>query len=199
MNFELPVNAFASGQIESKVWLCKYIERALQIHKRENDDGFIVWIYGGWVGLLAFLLWTRGKTPVKRIVNFDIDSEALHVSEVVNNTWYWRGAYRAIEQDLNDLEFQKLTRKHDEPEPHLIVNTAIEHMEDSRWFESIPKGKLLALQATNMEHGEHIVEYNSSADLISAFPISSVIYKGHLDFDYKNGEKFSRFMTIGFK
>ncbi len=195
----LPADTFSSGQIESKLWLCKHLEFVSRNHQVHEGPGYIVWLYGGWIGMLAFLLWTRARTPVKRVVNFDLDSDSLEQSTRLNETWHWKGAYRAICQNLDELNYHDLIQKYNEPEPHLIVNTAIEHMPNSRWYESIPKGKLLALQATDMDHGEPVVDFHSLTDLETRYPIESMIYRGKLDFDYNNGTKFSRFMTIGFK
>ena len=42
--------AFSSGQISSKLWLCEQLENI------PFDKPQIIWIYGGWYGILSFLL-----------------------------------------------------------------------------------------------------------------------------------------------
>ena len=59
-------DAFTHGQIRSKLWLCRELEKL-------NCSSNLTWIYGGWYGLVAFLLLSREKFNVKRIHSYDVD------------------------------------------------------------------------------------------------------------------------------
>lgn len=191
-------DAFSSGQIGSKVWLCKHLDRFLRCNHSFSEGGFILWVYGGWVGVLPLLFLARGL-PVKRIINFDMDEESLKTADMVNNYWRWKGVYRGIQQDLAEIDFNDIAARFGEPEPHVVINTAVEHMKSRRWYESIPSKKALVLQSTDMKHDDHVVHHKSVEDLQRDFPIQDLVIKESLSFDYGNPTSFHRFMTIGFK
>ena len=59
-------DAFSSGQVGSKIWLCEELEKLF-----DNIDS--VWIYGGWYGITAFLLRSRGQLDIGTIRSYDVD------------------------------------------------------------------------------------------------------------------------------
>ena len=197
--FEVPQDAFASGQVGSKQWLCENLEYCLRRYQGHEGDGFVIWIYGGWVGLLAFLLFSRNRVPIQKIVNFDIEQADLDTSHFLNENWVWKGKYRTIQQDISKLGFKEIMETHSESEPHVVINTSVEHMDDAHWFESLPPKKMVALQTTNMKHKEHINGCDSLVELKKVYPITDSLYNGELFFDYKNENSFTRFMNIGFR
>ena len=58
--FEFNKDAFSSGQVGSKIWLCEELEKTGWKSK-------LTYIYGGWHGITAFLLLSRGKFQVDKI------------------------------------------------------------------------------------------------------------------------------------
>ena len=71
-------DCFSSGQITSKLWLCKKLEDL----NWESDNTAI---YGGWQGMLAFLLLSRGKFKVKKIRSLYNYPTKFYIVEVSAN------------------------------------------------------------------------------------------------------------------
>jgi hypothetical protein len=70
-------DAFSNGQIDSKLWLCRELESL------EWSSDYTQ-IYGGWYGVLAFLLLSREKFCVGRIESFDIDPACENIADMIN-------------------------------------------------------------------------------------------------------------------
>lgn len=178
-------DAFSSGQIGSKLWLCNELERLF-----DSIDN--VWIYGGWYGLTAFLLNSRGNLKIKQIRSYDIDPACEPIADMINENWVidnWK--FKAKTQDCNLLDL-------DWHGPDLIINTSTEHFDSMDWWNAIPQGTAVALQGNNMLHEEHHTLSESLDEFIEQFPLSNVLYKGQKEFIYPNW-KFTRFMLIGVK
>ncbi len=190
---QLNMDGFASGQIGSKLWLCQELEKIL---KNESDISQNIHLIGGWYGLLAFMLRTRGSFPIKQILNIDQDDDACEISQKINNLWLWRdSSFKSLNLDANTLDNNFFTTHN----PTLIINTSVEHMPNKNWFEAVPPGTRVVLQSCNMKHPDHFVLCFSSQDLASAFPLSHLEFEGELFFDYNNENSFTRFMVIGKK
>jgi len=178
-------DAFSSGQISSKLWLCKELEN-LKI-----SEPAIVWVYGGWYGIASFLLLSREKFPIKYIRSFDIDTTCESVADSLLENWLWQSwKFKAVTADCNNLEFYN-------EKPDLIINCSTEHFESNKWFQDIPAGTLCALQSNNMAHEDHCACFNNCEEF-SKFYDLNIIYEGTMDFAYP-GWEFSRFMIIGTK
>jgi hypothetical protein len=183
-------DAFSSGQISSKLWLCKELEN-LGI-----DRPMITWIYGGWYGISAMLLFSRGCFPIKHIRNFDMDPNCAAVADILLENWVWQAwKFKAFTADCNQLSV--LDGKYGPP-PDLIINTSTEHFTSSAWFDKIPSGTLVALQSNNMPHDDHHSCMSTEDDIVDAFPLSTISYTGSLEFDYPSWS-FTRYMMIGMK
>jgi len=176
-------DAFSNGQIDSKLWLCRELEKL-------NWHSDLTHIYGGWHGVLAFLLLSREKFSVKKIESYDLDPSCESVADIINNNWLIKNwqfkAYTA------DCDFIDKTR------PDLIINTSSEHFDSMLWFDQIPKGKRVIIQGNNMKHDDHVVYTDSLDKFTKTYPLSNLLYSGTLDFSYPDWS-FTRFMAIGFK
>ena len=178
-------DAFSSGQIGSKIWLCEELERLF-------DRVDHIWIYGGWHGITAFLLKSRGNIEVDKIKSWDIDPECERIADVINENWVWQDwAFKAYTGDCNELQPAPGL-------PDLIINTSTEHFESRQWWDRIPRGTMVALQGNDMPHDDHHVHSSSLTDFARSFPLSITYFVGQKDFDYTTW-KFSRFMVIGKK
>ena len=178
-------DAFSSGQIGSKIWLCEELERLY-------DSVDSVWIYGGWYGVTAFLLNSRGNIRIGKIRSYDIDPACETVADMINENWVidnWR--FKAKTQDCNVLDL-------DWNGPDLVINTSTEHFESSDWWDNIPKGTVVALQGNNMPHEDHHIHSNSLEDFVTSFPVTTLLYRGEKEFSYPTW-KFTRYMLIGVK
>lgn len=183
---EINKDAFSSGQVTSKIWLCEEAEKLFS-----NID--CIWIYGGWYGITAFLLHSRGNIKIKSIRSFDIDPECEAIADIINENWVWRNwQFKAHTQDCN------LLNPNIDNGPDIIINTSTEHFECMDWWDNIPKGKAVILQGNNMQHEDHYGNSDSLDAFIKTFPVSKLIYSGQRDFNYGSWG-FSRYMLIGVK
>ena len=79
--------------------------------------------------------------------------------------------------------------------PDTIINTSCEHIEKfTEWFNSIPKGKLVALQTNNyFDLPEHVNCVKNLVEFKKQAPLSDIIFEGRLEL-----EKYTRYMLIGY-
>lgn len=176
-------DAFSSGQIGSKIWLCEELER---LKWRSN----LTYIYGGWHGITAFLLLSRGNFQVDKIRSLDIDPTCESIADMINENWVWQEwKFKAFTQDCNNYEGQF---------GDLIINTSTEHFDSMEWFDRLPKGTRVILQGNNMPHDDHCVHSTDLENFEKMYPLSQIEFAGQKDFNYTTWG-FSRFMLIGMK
>ena len=186
-------DAYSSGQISSKLWLCRELEKQLN-----GSEPQTIWVLGGWLGLLSFLLLSRERINIKNIYSFDLDSKHERQADLINENWIWMNQkFKAKTMDCSYLDYNKPSSVGSE-EPDLIINTSVEHFAGKKWFSNIPFGKMLALQSCNMEHEEHISLAHSETEFKKQFPLSKIYYSGTLEFNYPSFS-FARYMLIGVK
>jgi hypothetical protein len=92
-------------------------------------------------------------------------------------------------KDANDIDYRQLGRK------GVVVNTSLIDIPSTDWFENIPPGTLVAMQARDHVEDE---QFSSSADVEQKFPLSQVLYSGELKLEDPETE-YTRFMIIGIK
>ena len=178
-------DAFSSGQIGSKIWLCEQLELLF-----DNIDS--IWIYGGWYGITSFLLKSRGKINISTIRSYDIDPACESIADMINENWvYQKWQFKAHTIDCSTLVPTS-------GNPELIINTSTEHFDSMDWWHNIPKGTYVAIQGNNMKHDNHVVHSESLDDFCYKYPLDNVLYQGKLEFSYPDWS-FTRFMQIGIK
>lgn len=176
-------DAFSSGQVSSKIWLCEELEKT-------GWTSELTYVYGGWHGILPFILLSRGKFQVNKIRSLDIDSSCEAVADMINENWVWQEwKFKAFTQDCNNFEGQY---------GDLVINTSTEHFDSMQWFERLPKGTRIVVQGNNMPHDDHIICSNTLDDFVNQFSLSNITYKGKLSFVYPTWS-FDRYMVIGVK
>ncbi len=185
--FDLPfeTDAFSSGQISSKLWLCEEVEKLF-------DRIDQIWIYGGWYGTTSFLLKSRNNIQINKIRSWDIDPDCERKADMLNENWVWQEwAFKAYTGDCNELQPAVSC-------PDMIINTSTEHFDKLDWWHNIPKGMIVVLQGNNMLHEDHCVDFDCLDTFKKTFPLSETYFAGQLDFKYDTGG-FSRYMVIGKK
>jgi len=181
--YSVDKDAFSSGQIGSKLWLCEVLEE----HFDKIDN---VYIYGGWYGLTAFLLKTRNKIQIGKIRSIDIDPSCEPVADMINENWvYQNWQFKALTEDCNSIEIENAD---------LIINTSTEHFQKKDWFKKIPKGTMVALQGNDMTHEDHYATTENLKEFCDQFSLSHILYRGQKEFVYPEWS-FKRFMLIGKK
>ena len=193
-------DSFSRGQLQSKIWLVD------ELKKLKVNLG-TVFLCAGWYATLATMLF-ESKLKMDKIRSFDIDPTCMDIAETFNKPWFtqqWR--FKAITQDITTIDYNEHTwqswstanNRMSYPitdVPNTIINTSCEHIENfSEWYNKLPDGKLLVLQANNfVEVDEHINTYSNLSQFDSAVPMSRVLYSGELKL-----EKYTRYMKIGYK
>jgi hypothetical protein len=180
---EVNKDAFSSGQVGSKLWLCEELEKL-------NWNSALTYIYGGWYGVTAFLLLSRGKFNVAKIRSLDIDPGCEPIADMLNENWVWQEwKFKAFTQDCNNFQGQY---------GDLVINTSTEHFETMDWFHKLPKGTRVVLQGNNMPHDDHVIHSHSLEMFQQTYPLSEIVYAGEKEFVYPSW-RFTRYMTIGVK
>ena len=180
-------DAFSSGQISSKLWLCKEIEK-LPITSPQT-----IWVFGGWYGVASMLLLSRETLPIKSIRSFDLDPICESIADSLLENWVWQEwKFKAMTADCNQIKYNEYNL------PDIIINTSTEHFDSMNWFNNIPSNTTVVLQSNNMPHDDHISCFENVDEFVDHFPLTNIFYKGKLDFKYPNWE-FSRYMIIGKK
>ena len=176
-------DAFSSGQVGSKIWLCEELERLLWSSR-------MTYIYGGWHGVLGFLLLSRGKFSVTSIRSIDVDPSCQSVADMINENWVWQQwKFKALTEDCNTFE---------PVYGDLVINTSTEHFTSKQWFDNIPKGTRVVLQGNNMPHDDHYVHSETLTDFANEYPLHSTVFTGEKEFVYPTWA-FKRYMIIGIK
>ena len=177
-------DAFSSGQIGSKVWLCEELEKL-------DWQSDYTYVYGGWYGITGFLLLSRGKFKVNNIRSVDMDPACEEVADTINNYWVWQHwKFKAITDDCNTIM---------SPHPvDLVINTSTEHFHSRDWYNNLPAGTRVVLQGNNMPHDDHFVTSTSAEDFAKDYNLSTIDFIGAKDFVYPDWS-FTRYMVIGTK
>ena len=176
-------DAFSSGQVGSKIWLCEELER---LGWKSN----LTHIYGGWYGVLGFLLLSRGKFNVNRIESYYIDPTCEPIADILNEYWVWQNwKFKAHTADCNLVKSNLAD---------LVINTSTEHFDSLLWFNYIPPGTRVILQGNNMLHDDHVIHSNNLEEFKKHYPLSEILYEGCKEFVYPDWQ-FTRYMIIGVK
>lgn len=187
-------DAFSSGQVGSKIWLIENLERVLDLEKE-----YSLWLYGSWYGTLPLMIFIRNQLKLKEVTQFDVNKNALHVANFMLDNWHYKKVPMFFNQyDVNLIDFEHPYKYSNHP-PDIIINTSVEHMPKNTWWENIPQGTIVALQACDMKHKEHINNIYDLENFKKKYQFSNLIYANELFFDYQNENSFKRFMLIGIK
>ena len=193
-------DAFSVGQLTSKSWL---IDKLIEL---DIDLGSI-WILGGWIGSLAYLLFENNKSlKFNSIHNFDIDKHCANLADILNKDMVANGwMFKASTLNVNELlytDFQFETIKNDNKVEILtrscntVINTSCDHMgNDFTWWNNIPIGTVVVLQNNDFQEiNEHNNIVNSIDEFEHMYKMTTILYSGKIDCNLYN-----RYMIIGRK
>ncbi len=190
---ELNLDAFSSSQVGSKLWMVTEIEKCLGDFTSHPEKGYRIWVLAGWYGVTNLIIRSRSIIPVEHIHSVDVDPACEPIADKINKFWEWQGwQFKAHTADANGLVYNK------DNCPHIVINSSVEHFTSREWFDRIPKGTLVALQACDLPHDTHVAAYEKLDDLKNEFKFSELLYDGTLVFNYPE-RNLSRFMVIGIK
>ena len=172
------MDAFWSGQITSKEWLISNLKPYVK-HFVTVD------IHGGWVGVLASMLFQSGL-PIRSIRSIDIDPTCEPTAIMMNKAEEIASKFSAITADMCSVKSTA----------DIIINTSCEHISQADyelWLSRLPKNSLIVLQSNNYKIDEHI----RTAETLEEFELQSkliVMYKGTLTLPL-----YDRYLLIGRK
>jgi hypothetical protein len=170
------LDAFWSGQLKSKEWLIRNL--------RNHVKQFVtVDIHGGWVGVLASMLF-QSNVPIKSIRSVDIDPSCESIATMMNKKEEMVGRFRAVTADMCAIR----------SDADVIINTSCEHITQEQydlWLSGMPHNSLLVLQSNNYNIPEHVRIANSLDEFKQQCGIN-VLWAGELELPL-----YTRYMVIG--
>lgn len=170
------MDAFWSGQLKSKEWLITNLRK--HVNKFVTVD-----IHGGWVGVLASMLF-QSDVPVLNIRSIDIDPSCEPIATNMNKIEEMVGKFRAVTADMCSIR----------SDADVVINTSCEHITQEQydiWLSGMPYNTLLVLQSNNYDIPEHV----RTAKDLEEFKLQSgiqVLWAGELELPL-----YKRFMIIG--
>jgi len=199
---EIAINldCLSQGQIKSKRWLIDELVRL------DLDLG-TVFLCAGWYATLATMLFESG-IKIDKIRSFDLDPSCITIAEVFNKPWIaenWN--FKSITENILNIDYNShswtswstANNRMSNPItdiPNTIINTSCEHIENfDKWYNLIPKDKIVILQTNNyIEIEDHVNCSNNLEEFRLQSPMANVLYEGELLLD-----KYTRYMRIGIK
>jgi len=173
--------SFTPDLVFSKLWLIRELAKI-----SPNVD--TVYVLGSWYGNLALLLTRYPQVQVDKIINVETDPKFLKGSkDILDQAGVDNVEY--MQKDANELDYRQLGSN------GVVVNTSLTDMPGTEWFEHIPQGTIVAMQARDNDPGE---QFNSPEDIEQKFPLSQVLYSGGLNLEDPETQ-YTRFMVIGVK
>lgn len=173
------MDAFWKGQIKSKEWLISNLD---VLPSKE----LYVEIHGGWVGVLASMLF-QSKLHITNIVSIDIDPSCKEIAEEMNRIELDEGRFRAETSDMCGRTSLS----------NLVINTSCEHITQeqyNQWLSNMQDDQILVLQSNNYSIDEHIRTASSLEDFIQQSNLSNILFQGTLTLPM-----YDRYMIIGTK
>jgi hypothetical protein len=171
------MDAFWSGQLNSKEWLIKNLRK--HVKQFVNVD-----IHGGWVGVLASMLF-QSDVPVMNIRSVDIDPACESIAINMNKIEEMVGKFHAVTADMVNLR----------SDADVIINTSCEHITQDQydlWLSGMPNNSLLVLQSNNYDIPEHVRIAKDLDEFKQQCHIDNVLWQGELELPL-----YKRFMIIG--
>jgi hypothetical protein len=170
------LDAFWSGQLKSKEWLIDCLDEHVQFASSID-------IHGGWVGVLASMLF-QSNIPVTTIRSVDIDPSCAPVAVDMNKLEEMAGKFRAVTADMCAIR----------SDADVVINTSCEHISQDQydlWLSGMPHNSLLVLQSNNYNIEEHVRIAHSLEQFEQQCDIN-VIWSGELALPL-----YTRYMVIG--
>jgi hypothetical protein len=170
------MDAFWSGQLKSKEWLISNLRK--HVKKFVTVD-----IHGGWVGVLASMLF-QSDVPILSIRSIDIDPSCEPIAFNMNKMEEMVGKFRAVTADMCSIR----------SDADVVINTSCEHITQEQyelWLSGIAHNTLLVLQSNDYNIPEHVRIAKNLNEFKEQSGIN-VLWAGELELPL-----YKRFMLIG--
>jgi hypothetical protein len=173
------MDAFWSGQIKSKEWLIEQLRPHVFLSPVSVD------IHGGWVGVLASMLF-QSNIPIKNIRSVDIDPDCKITASTMNKQEEIDGRFCAVTADMCQIR----------SDADVVINTSCEHITQEQydiWLSGLPQNSLIVLQSNNYDIPEH-VRWCKDFDEFKSQSNLKLLWGGELP-----TQLYTRYMIIGRK
>lgn len=176
------LDAFWDGQVHSKIWLSEILNEHYGSKIPSN-----IYIFGGWLGVLANILFQNSKFYVDTIYNIDLDPWCKPNSEKLNQTYVNMQRYHAEIADMREYQYDDTA--------DIVINTSTEHVTQEiydQWYDNIPYGSLVVVQGNDFfSCDEHVRCSISLDDFIIMNRVTDPIFAGQL-----KTSMYNRFMCV---
>ena len=173
------LDSFWAGQIKSKEWL---IEKLFSV--ADSNSRPIIDIHGGWVGVLASMIFQSTYFDPKHIRSIDIDPTCESIATTMNKLEEMAGRFRAVTADMCTIR----------SDADIVINTSCEHITQDQydlWLSGMPHNSLIVVQSNNYAIPEH-VRTASSLEEFKQQSSLNVVWAGELELPL-----YTRYMIIG--
>ena len=170
------MDAFWQGQLKSKEWLIKNLRK--HVHDFVSID-----IHGGWVGVLASMLF-QSDIYINSIRSIDIDPSCEPIATMMNKQEEIQGKFKAVTADMCTIR----------SDADVVINTSCEHITQDQydlWLSGMPYNSLLVLQSNNYDIPEHVRIAKNLEEFKQQCGVN-VIWAGQLELPL-----YTRWMIIG--
>lgn len=178
--YSLP-GSFTPDLVFSKLWLLDQLSKI-------TDSVGTMYVLGAWYGNIAVLAARFKQLKIDYIINVETDPEFVKGSQKLLQQFGADNVEHML-KDANKLDYRQLGRD------GCVVNTSLTDMPGRAWFDRIPSGTLVAMQARDHDPG---AQFRGPEDIERKFPLSQVLYSGSLALEDPETE-YRRFMVIGQK
>jgi hypothetical protein len=173
--------SFTSDLTASKVWLLTELSKiAPQLST--------MYVLGSWYSNLALYNTLQPMIGVDKIINVEVDPERLTQGRRMLDHVGADNVEHML-RDANKLDYRQVGNG------GAVVNASMNDITGTSWFEKIPTGTTVVMQARdNVEHEQ----YQSTQDILDRFPLSQVLYRGSMKLEDPE-TPYTRYMVIGIK
>ncbi len=173
--------SFTHDLTTSKVWLMQELAR---IQPRMGT----VYVLGSWFGNISLYMHLLPLLKTSKIINVERDRNMLAQSRRML-AHIGADNVEHMLADANDLDYRQLG-----PDG-VVINTSLTDMPGRAWFDNIPVGTTVVMQARDHDPGR---QFHSTQDILDRYPLTNVEYQGKIELRDPETE-YNRFMVIGTK
>jgi SAM-dependent methyltransferase len=175
--------SFTDDLIISKAWLCQEIANI-----QKTFDA--IYVLGSWYGNMSLFLIDRSDISFNKIINVDIDPKSLKTGQQLAKKLRIEKKIYPLCKDVNRLIFGQAKNN------SLVINTSCNDIENRGWFDRVPKGALVALQARNNVNS--VNQFDSIGSFEKLYPFKHLIYRGSKKLQDPE-TAYHRYMLIGIR
>jgi hypothetical protein len=177
-----PEGSITDDLLYSKIWV-------VQTLKQLNKTNFsTVYILGSWYSNMSIILDRLGITADK-IINVDKNKKRVEIGKKMVDNAEVDTEIEHMVKDVNLLDYQQLDKN------SIVINTSVLDIDDTVWWDNIPKGTVVILQSRNETKN---TPHEKLSDLENDFPMSKILFKDTVQLEDPE-TKYHRFMIVGIK